>query len=45
MEKARQAFEIAKNGDGDWRLEELRVGKVRDLEVAKARSRQAELAY
>jgi hypothetical protein len=47
MEKSSQAFQIAENGDGDWRLEELRVGKVRDLETASARniSRQAELAW
>jgi hypothetical protein len=47
MEKSSQTFEIAQNGDEDWRLEELRVGKVRDLEAAKARSisRQAELAW
>jgi hypothetical protein len=41
MEKSSQAFEIAENGDGDWRLEELRVGKVRDLEAASARDRQS----
>jgi len=47
MEKSPQAFEIAQNGDGDLHLEEVRVGKVRDLEAAKARSisRQAELAW
>jgi hypothetical protein len=47
MEKSSQAFEIGQNSDGDWRLEELQVGKVRDLEAGNDRSisRHAELAW